>query len=75
MLIIAGILFMLFMFAIVDGLSGMLAYLVDLPSMLLILVPLLFFLCASKNGGIIAKYVKSSFRKDCQYSKTGLKAF
>jgi len=72
MLLIFGTLFMIFMFVAVGILSQMLAFFLDLPSFLLIIIPLLFFLITSKNGIIIGKYIVLSFRKNHTYTRTEL---
>jgi flagellar motor component MotA len=48
------------------------AVLIDLPSALLTLIFLFFFLIASKSGSIIGRYIKSSFKKNYVYTKTEL---
>ncbi len=73
MLLIIGFLFMVFIFAIVGILSGAAAIFIDLPSALLILVPLIFFFLTSKSGNILGKYIKASFKKEYTYTKTELK--
>jgi flagellar motor component MotA len=79
MLIIFGFLVMLLMFGLLSGFTGgglglaLLAF-IDVPSFLLIVVPLIFFLCASKSGNIIGKYIKTSFKKDQLYTKIELKS-
>jgi len=79
MLLIIGFLFMLFfIFAGVGIVSGMaLRQIIDLPSALMVIVPLIFFLILSKNGNIIGRYVKTSFIKAHTYTGselTGLSA-
>ena len=72
MLILFGFLLFLFMFVSVGVLSQTLLMLLDLPSALLILIPLFFFLCITKSGSIIGKYIKVSFKKDYTYTRTEL---
>jgi flagellar motor component MotA len=74
MLLIIGFLFMVFIFAVVGILSGMAAVFIDLPSASLILVSLLFFLCVSKSGKILGRYIKTSFKKEHTYTGTELEA-
>ena len=64
MLLIFGFLFMVFFFTIVGLLSQFFQTLINLPSALLILVPLLFFLFITKSGSVIGKYFVTSFKKD-----------
>jgi flagellar motor component MotA len=52
----------------------MAAVFIDLPSALLILMSLLFFLLISKSGKILGKYIKTSFRKEYLYTETELVA-
>ena len=72
MFLLLGFLFMLFIFAIVGILSQSLEMLINLPSILLILVPLLFFLFTSKSGSIIGKYITTSFKRDYTHTKAEL---
>jgi len=72
MLLIFGTLFMIFIFVAVGILSQMLAFFIDLPSILLIIIPLLFFLITSKSGNNIGKYVALSFKKNHTYSRAEL---
>jgi flagellar motor component MotA len=74
MLLMIGFLFMVFIFAIVGALSGLLNMFIDLPSILLILVPLIFFVFTSKSGNILGMYIKTSFRKDYPYTSSELAA-
>jgi len=72
MILLLGLLFLFFIFAIVGILSQSLEMLINLPSVLLILVPLLFFLFTSKSGSIIGKYVTTSFKRDYTHTKAAL---
>ena len=72
MLLLLGFLFMIILGAIIETLSGSLTMLMNLPSALLILVSLLFFLLVSKSGKIIGKYILTSFKKNYSYTKTEL---
>jgi len=74
MLLIIGFLFMVFILAVVGTLSGLLMMFIDLPSILLILVPLIFFFFASKSGNILGMYIKTSFKKDYSYTGSELAA-
>jgi len=74
MLLIIGFLFMVFILAVVGTLSGLLMAFIDLPSILLILVPLLFFVFTSKSGNILSMYIKTSFKKNYSYAETELAA-
>jgi len=69
MLLIFGFLVMLFMFFFIGKLSGMLLAFIDVPSVMLIVIPLIFFLFVSRNGNIIAGYFKSSFKKAHVYTR------
>ena len=77
MLIILGILFVIFMLVIVmtimaGGSLLTLSIFIDLPSVLFILIPLIFFMIVTKSGKIIRKYIKSSFVKEYTYTKIEL---
>ena len=78
MLLLIGILFMIFIYAVACTLlagmllSGFLFVIFDLWSFLLIFISLLFFLFVSKSGNIICWYVKASFRKSYTYTKDEL---
>ena len=74
MTIIIGFLFMILMFALVGTISDILLFLIDLPSMIIVIVPLVFFLCISKSGGIMVKYIRSSFKKNYKYSRPELES-
>ena len=67
MLLIIGFLFMILVLAIVGIFTGMAAVFIDLPSALLVLVPLLFFFFTSKSGKVLGKYIKTSFKKEYTY--------
>jgi len=73
MLLIIGVLFMILALAIVGIFTGMAAVFIDLPSALLVLVPLLFFFFTSKSGKILGRYIKTSFKKEHAYIGTELK--
>jgi len=73
MLIIIGFLFSVLISAFVSlpmGMSG-LAF-IDMPSALLTLIFLFFFFFTSKSGSIISRYIKSSFKKNYNYTRTEL---
>ena len=72
MLIILGFLFMIIIFVASGILTQMLTFFLDLPSILLIVVPLLFFLISSKSGSNIGKYIVTSFKRNHTYTKTEL---
>lgn len=72
MILIAGFLFMVLLLALVGAFSGMLSFFVDIPSTLIILAPLVFFLAATKSGKVMAAYVRASFRKNYSYGKDEL---
>jgi len=72
MLIIIGFLFTILISVSVGIMTGYGAYLMDVPSALLTLVFLFFFLFASKSGSIISRYIKSSFKKNYNYTKAEL---
>lgn len=74
MLLLAGFLFMVFMFAMLGVLTGAPAVFLDAPSALCLLVPLVFFLCASGSGTILGGYVAKSFKKEYAYAEAELKA-
>jgi flagellar motor component MotA len=72
MLLIIGFLFMIFILAIVGITIGVVTVFIDLPSALLIFVPLFFFFFTSKSGKILGKYIKTSFKKEYIYIGTEL---
>jgi flagellar motor component MotA len=75
MLLIFGFVFMVFLYAGVGILSGMPTFFIDLPSFLLIFIPLVFFLIATKSGSIFSKYIAVSFKREYKYTKTELERF
>jgi flagellar motor component MotA len=73
MLIIIGFLFSVLVSWFVSfpmGMSGL--SFIDVPSALLTLVFLFFFFFTSKSGSIIGKYIRSSFKKDYNYTRVEL---
>ena len=72
MLLIFGFLFMVFIVTAVGIISQTLAFFIDLPSILVIFIPLFFFLLASKSGNIIGRYIVKSFKKDLTYTRAEL---
>jgi flagellar motor component MotA len=73
MLIIIGFLFSVFvswLLSLPMGMSG--SSFIDMPSALLTLVFLFFFFFTSKSGSIIGKYIKSSFKKNYDYTRVEL---
>jgi flagellar motor component MotA len=74
MLLIFGFLFMVFILAAVGILSQMPTFFIDMPSILLIVIPLIFFLLASKSGNIIGRYIVTSFKKGHVYTKAELES-
>ncbi len=72
MLIIIGFLFMVLMFALVGVIADILPLIIDIPSLIMVLIPLVFFLCVSKSGCILVKYIRSSFKKNYKYSRLEL---
>lgn len=69
MLLIFGFLVMICMCAIVGMLTGNAIVFADLPSALIILVPLVFFLCVTTSGKIMGRYCRSSFIKHYAYTR------
>jgi flagellar motor component MotA len=69
MLLIFGFLFMVFILTVVGIVSQFFHTLINLPSFLLILVPLIFFLFISKSGSVIGKYFVASFKRGYVYTK------
>jgi flagellar motor component MotA len=65
---------MVLIFAIVSILSGVTTIFIDLPSALLILLTLFFFFFTTKSGTILGKYIKTSFKKEYNYSRVELTA-
>jgi len=72
MLLIFGFLFMVFIYAAIGVAAGFLWVLLDLFALILVILPLTFFLFVSKSGKIIGKYITASFKQDFSYSKTEL---
>jgi flagellar motor component MotA len=73
MLIIIGFLFSVFISVLLGMMMGMSGLVfIDFPSALLILVCLFFFFFTSKSGSIIGKYIKSSFKKNYNYTRAEL---
>ena len=74
MLLIIGFLFMvLFIFIATGSLSGMgLGQMIDLPSALIVIISLIFFLILSKSGSVIGRYFKTSFTKEHTYTGSEL---
>jgi len=74
MILLFGFLFMVFFFAFIGVSAGSFAVnmLISLPALLLILIPILFFLLVTKSGKIISKYISISFKKNNTYTKTKL---
>jgi len=68
MLLIYGFLFMVFIFAVISILSGALFMFIDLPSALLIIIPLIFYFITTKSGKILCSYIKTSTKKDYPYT-------
>jgi flagellar motor component MotA len=66
---------MIFAMTTAEGiLMGSPAFFVDLPSILIIFIPLIFFLLVSKNGKIIGRYIVTSFKKGHAYTKAELES-
>ena len=74
MILIIGFLFMVLIFAGLSAITGMGPGIIDFPSALLVIIPLVFFFLVTKSGKNIGRYLKSSFRKDHTYTITELKA-
>ena len=72
MLLIIGFLFMLFICFVTGMLSGAGYMLIDMPSAFIVVVPLIFFLIASKSGSAIGRYFKTSFTKEHTYTGSEL---
>ena len=72
MILFLGFLFMLFFIAVIGVSAGSFAMsmLINLPALLLILIPILFFLLVTKSGTIFGKYISTSFKKNNTYTKT-----
>ena len=72
MLLIFGFLFTVFIYAVIGMVAGFLWVLLDPWALILIILPLVFFLFVSKSGKIIGEYITTSFKKDFSYSKSEL---
>ena len=74
MLLIIGFLFAVLFTALMGAMQAMVVFFINVPSLMLIIIPLAFFLWASKSGAVIAGYIRSSFKKDYEYSKAELES-
>ena len=72
MILFLGFLFTLFMFALIGFFIRMPVFFIDMPSFLLICIPLVFFLIISGSGKIIKLYITMSFRKNHEFEKNEL---
>lgn len=72
MLIIVGFLVMIVLTGLLGLFTSAPGILLDLPSAVIILGPLVFFLAVTKSGKIIGNYFVSSFKKDYVYTKAEL---
>ena len=64
---------MFFIFVSVGMLSGVLpVQIIDLPSALIVIVPLIFFLISSRSGSVIGRYIKTSFTREYTYTESEL---
>ena len=68
MILLIGLLFLVLFTFLIAAASGMVYMLLDIPSFMIILVPLIFFLVITKSGKTITNYIKSSFKKNYEYS-------
>lgn len=72
MIIFAGSLFTVAFIFFVGLLCGGVAWFIDSPSFLVIVLPLIFFLCATKSGKAIGGYIKSSLKRNHEYGASEL---
>ena len=68
MLLIIGFLFMVFFTVVMGILTSAWNAFFDLPSIMLMIVSLLFFFPSTKSGKIIGRYFKTSLNKDSAYT-------
>jgi flagellar motor component MotA len=74
MLIIAGFLFAVLFTAFIGAIDGGLYRYINIPSLVIILAPLVFFLCVTKSGGIIIGYIKTSLKRNHEYEQSELES-
>jgi len=72
MFLIFGILFTILIFGVLIMFFHLAPVFINMPSLLFILVFLLFFMFISKSGKVILMYIKTSFKKEYAYTKTEL---
>jgi len=72
MLLFLGFFFTVFAYVAIGMTAGFLGVLLDHFALILVVLPLAFFLLASKSGKIIGNYITASFKKDFPYTKTEL---
>lgn len=72
MIIFGGLLFSVVLTYIIGLLCGGVVWLIDFPSLLIIVLPMIFFFCTTKSGGVIGGYIKSSFKKNHEYGAAEL---
>ena len=76
MILFAGMLPFALLIAFMAFLVGteILWILVDIPSLVVILLPLVYYLIVSKGHKVLGSYIKNSFKKDYIYNAYELKA-
>ena len=74
MILFIGLLFLV-LFTVFSGtMVNTVLMFIDAPSLILILVPLMFFLLVTKDGSVLTGYIKSSFKKNYEYGKYELES-
>ena len=74
MILLIGLLFLVVFTLLIGAFSGTVYMFLDLASIIIVLVPLIFFLVITKSGKTITGYIKSSFMKNYEYSKAELES-
>lgn len=72
MLILVGSLFTIAFTFVIALLCGEVLFFIDPLSLYAIILPLIFFLVVSKSGKVLGGYMKTSFKKNPEYSAAAL---
>ena len=74
MILLIGLLFIVIFTLLIGAVIGMAYMVINLPSIIIVLAPLIYFLVITKSGNIITDYIKSSFKKNYKYCKAELES-
>ena len=74
MILLIGLLFSVLFTLVIGAISGMIYAFIDLLSVTIVLIPLIFFLVSTKSCKIITEYMISSFKKNYEYSNAELES-